>query len=161
MMQAKNQVAQENATKEIGLTKRAADLDIREMKFGAEQELAKAKDDVQKQIDEQGRVIAEADIEHKRKSADQEKRVAEGDIKIKQERASFDEDRAKYASEAADRQERDTKGRDEALRDLVAEVSKQNSETQQALASLVKEIGRPKRIVRNPSTGRAEGVEAA
>ncbi|MDO8707015.1 MAG: hypothetical protein Q7J84_18970 [Sulfuricaulis sp.] len=160
MMQAKAQVAQENATKEIGLTKRAADLDIREMKFGAEQELAKARADVQGQIDEQGRTIAQADIEHKRKSADQEKQQAEQGIKIKQERASFDEERATHAQKTLDKTDKDTKGRDEALQNLVAEVSKQNRETSEALAALVKAIGAKKRIVRNPQTGRAEGVES-
>ena len=161
MQAAKAQVAQENATKEIALTKRAADLDIREMKFGAEQELAKAKYEVQKQIDEQGRAIAESDIEQKRKGAEQETQRAEEGLKIKQERASFDEERATHAQKTLDSTQRDTKGRDDALQQLVAEVSKQNQETSAALAALVKAIGGPKRIVRNPQTGRAEGVEAA
>ena len=42
--QMKSKVAQENATKEIGLNKRAADLDIRELKFAAEQEIKKNAD---------------------------------------------------------------------------------------------------------------------
>ena len=160
MQQAKAQVAQENATKEIGLTKRAADLDVREMKFAAEQELAKAKDDVQRQIDEQGRALADAEIENKRKGAEQETQRAEEGLKIKQERAAFDEERAATAQKMLEKTDKDTKGRDEALQALVAEVAKQNAETQAALAQLVKAIGAPKRIVRNPKTGRAEGLEA-
>lgn len=159
MQAAKAQVAQENATKEIGLTKRAADLDVREMKFAAEQELAKAKEDVQRQLDEQNRTIAEADIEHKRKSADQEKQQAEQGIKMKQERAAFDEERATHAQKTLDSTKRETEGRDKALQDLVAEVSKQNAETTQALAALVKAIGGKKRIVRGKD-GRAEGLES-
>ena len=158
MQAAKAQVAQENATKEIALTKRAADLDIREMKFAAEQELVKAKADVQAQIDEQNRAVedqgrkhADAEIEHKRKSAEQE-------IGMKQERAAFDEERSAAAQKTRDEVERDTKGRDEALQALVQEVAKQSAETQAAMAELVKAISKPKRLVRGPD-GRAAGVE--
>ena len=158
MLQAKAEVEQGNATKEIALTKRAADLDIREMKFGAEQELAKAKADVQSQIDEQGRAIKEGEIENKRKSAEHEEKTIQEKAKLADKEAQFHEGRAKYASEAADRQERETKGRDQALADLVAEVSKQNKETSAALAALVKAMSAKKRIVRGKD-GRAEGVE--
>ena len=159
MLQAKAEVEQGNATKEIALTKRAADLDIREMKFGAEQELVKAKAEVQSQIDEQGRAIKEGDIERQRGEVEHAKKSAEQEIGMKQERARFDEERAKTAQDTHAKVERDTKGRDQALQDLVAEVSKQNKETSQALAALVKAMSAKKRIVRGKD-GRAEGVES-
>ncbi len=140
MQQAKAQVAQENATKEIGLNTRAADLDIREMKFGAEQQVAK--------------VVREAE-DAKRAAAAQ---AEEGSAKMRQEQASVDEGRAKYANDMANRAERDNAGRDEMLQSLVREVAKQNSETQAALASLVKAMSAPKRIKRGLD-GRVESVE--
>ena len=160
MQQAKAQVAQENATKEIGLTKRAADLDVREMKFSAEQELAKAQAEVDRRLQEQDRALAENEIETKRRTVEQDAKFVEGDLKMKSERAAFDEERAKYATETRDKVERDTQGRDEALGELVREVAKQNAETSQALAALVKAIGAKRRIVRGKD-GRAEGLEPA
>ena len=159
MMQAKAQVEQENATKEIGLTKRAADLDIREMKFGAEQELAKAQAEVDAKLNEKNRAIETNEIEHKRKTADQETKQGEERLKMKSERAAFDEERATHAQKTLDSTKRETEGRDQALAELVKEVAKQNSETQAALGELVKAINKPKRVVRNPKTGRAEGLE--
>jgi hypothetical protein len=159
MQAAKAQVAQENATKEIGLTKRAADLDVREMKFAAQQELEKAQKEVNAKIDEQNRAIETNEIEHKKKTAQQDVKSAEEGLKMKSERASFDEERAKHATDTRDKVERETKGRDEALAELVKEVTKQNAETTQALAQLVKAIGAKKRIVRGKD-GRAEGVES-
>ena len=42
--QVRSEQAMENASKEVGLNKRAADLDIRELKFSAEQEIKKSAD---------------------------------------------------------------------------------------------------------------------
>jgi hypothetical protein len=47
---AAQEVAQGNAQKEIALNKRAADLDIREMKFGAEQEISRIRSDADMQV---------------------------------------------------------------------------------------------------------------
>jgi hypothetical protein len=158
LLAAKQQVAQENATKEIGLAKRAADLDLREAKH----EAMKQVDDIKRQAEDQKRAaevektqhelgMQKQDIEHTAKSADHEARM-------KTERASFDEERARYATETHDKVQKETAGRDEALQALVQEVAKQNAETQTALAQLVKAMSAPKRLVRGPD-GRAQGVE--
>ena len=159
MQQAKAQVAQENATKEIGLTKRAADLDVREMKFSAEQELAKAQAEVDARLAEQERALQEGELKRQGDEVTHKAKVADSELKMKSERAAFDEERATHAQKTLDSTKRETEGRDQALAELVKEVSKQNAETQQALAALVKAVGSPKRIVRNPKTGRAEGLE--
>jgi len=66
MEKAKAEVEQKNATKEIGINKRSADLDIREMKFKAQQELAKVEEDA------------------KRKAFDNDRRAAEQELTIKE-----------------------------------------------------------------------------
>ena len=158
MMQAKAQVAQENATKEIGLTKRAADLDVREMKFSAEQELAKAQAEVDARLAEQDRALQEGELKRQGDDVAHKAKVAEGELKMKQERAAFDEERATHAQKTLDSTKRETEGRDKALQDLVAEVAKQSAETSQAITALVKAIGGKRRIVRGKD-GRAEGLE--
>lgn len=54
--QVKQQVQMDNAGKDIALNKRAADLDIREMKFTAQQEIARAKQDADSARQEAERV---------------------------------------------------------------------------------------------------------
>ena len=152
MQQAKAQVAQENATKEIGLNKRAADLDIREMKFGAEQQIAKLQGDVKVQGEEQARARAEQDIEHKRKGEEEASRMTA-------ERSKFEQEKAEHAVKTVESVKRETAGRDEALAELVKTVAQSNAETQQLLGQLVKQMSAKKRIHRD-GNGRVEVVES-
>lgn len=159
MQAAKAQVAQENATKEIALNKKAADLDLREAKY----EAMKQVDDIKRQAEDQKRAQEAQSREHEigmaAKDLDHRKATVEHETKMKSERAAFDEERSRYATETHDKVQRETETRDQALVQLVQEVSKQNAETQAALAALVKAVGGKKRIVRDGKTGRALGVE--
>lgn len=81
MQAAKAQVAQENATKEIGLNKKAMDLDLREQKFAADQQIAAQ----QRQAEDQQRAM----------QAEQEgaqRQEAEGREKMAFEREKLDKE---------------------------------------------------------------------
>ena len=158
MQAAKAQVAQENATKEIGITKRAAYLDIREMKFGVKQELAKQQEQMRAQQAENDNKLREQERTHAEREFSMKAKETEGQLKAKQDRASFDEERAKHAIDTVQKTERETKGRDDLLRQVVETIAQSNAETQAQIAQLVKAMGAPKRIVRG-SDGRAAGVE--
>ena len=167
MQQAKAQVEQENATKEIGLNKRAADLDIREMKFGIEQDLKKQADEAQSKIDAQGRQIAEGEIEYKKQTAEREidhsaresklketeeqakTRGMKADVEISQRKASLDHEAAEKSQSQAKLNEK-----------TIAQVAEGLAELGAKVEQLAKIASAKKRIIRNPKTGRAEGLEA-
>ena len=129
------------------------------MKFGAEQQVAQMGQDMREQKIASDAAMHSQAKEHEERELEMSRKEHDGMMKLTGERADFEENRASYAKDSADRQERDTKSRDDALASLVQEVSKQNAETQAALADLVKAINKPKRLIRNPQTGRAEGME--
>ena len=118
MTQAKAQVAQENATKEIGLEKRAADLDLREMRFAEEQKLAAQVKEAQAQLEEQNRALAEQQSSMK---------VGEDEHKSKllSERTAFDEERAAHAQEKVIDVEGKEKFHQESLEKLISQLGEE------------------------------------
>lgn len=150
--QLEQEFAQKNAVKEVEHNKRAADLDIREMTFNAQKQ------------------IAEKEFAHKRKEMDFAKRevglvVKEADSKAAQqsERAKLDEEKAKAAQGAVEKIERDDGAKIKALQDVAERMGQSNEQLSGAIAELVKSLAnlsRPKKIVRGPD-GRAVGVETA
>ncbi len=144
MQAAKAEVAQANATKEIGLNTRAADLDIREMKFGAEQQISKA---VREAEDVKRSALAQAD---------------EHGAKIREERAGFAEEKATAANDTYERVTRESTGRDKALQDLAAALVESNDEMKSALGQFLAALGtKPKGFrIKRGLDGRAAELEA-
>lgn len=150
--QLEQEFAQKNAVKEVEHNKRAADLDIREMTFNAQKQ------------------IAEKEFAHKTKEIDFAKRevglvVKEADSKAAQnsERAKLDEEKAKAAQGAVEKIERDDGAKIKALQDVAERMGQSNEQLSGAITELVKSLAslsRPKKILRGPD-GRAVGVETA
>lgn len=158
MEQVRGQVEQEmagkKASQDLEHAKRSADLDIREMKFKAEQEVAKMECDMREQ-----RMTHMA--EQEMQSIDMKNHEAESAEKMRGERANFDEERSRMATEERDRVEKNTQGRDQALTDLVQAVQNNEAQTRELLGKLIETLNKPKLIRRDPQSGRAIGVEAA
>jgi len=138
--QIENDVAMKNASKEIEHNKRAADLDIREMKFNAEQQLGKLEADFTK------------------READLAARDSEVKAKTSAEYAKLEEAKASAVKDSMSKVEKDESLRLEALQALAQQMSLSTQQTQQMVASLMQIMTKPKRIIRGPD-GRAAGVE--
>lgn len=138
--QVENDVAMKNASKEIEHNKRAADLDIREMKFNAEQQIGKLEADFTK------------------READLAARDSEVKAKTSAEYAKLEEAKASAVKDSMSKVEKDESLRLEALHALAQQMSLSTQQTQQMVASLMQIMTKPKRIIRGPD-GRAAGVE--
>ena len=162
--QAKAEVEQEMAAKkmkqDMDHATRSADLDIREMKFKAEQEVAKMEiDTAQKQLQNDAQAHQQQN-EHSDRELQMSAKETENTAKMATERVGFENEKATFIRDSAEKAEKDTKGRDEALTQLVAAVQQNEQQTRELLAKLIEAINKPKRIIRNPQTGRVDGVEA-
>lgn len=144
--------AQKQAMKDVEHNKRAADLDIREMKFNAEKQIAEKEFAFKgKEIDfakrEVGMVVKDADVKASQQS----------------ERAKFEEEKSKAVQESAAKIERDEGAKIRALQDVAERMGESNAELTGAITELVKSLAnlaKPKNIVRGPD-GRAMRLETA
>ena len=150
----KGKVTLDNAQKDIGLNKRAADLDIREMKFGAEQEVKKVRD------------VAEASerlTAHKCLDDNAVLTVkgllAQHEVKIDGvlQKAAAAHKEATQEGEEAKAAVSEDKGK-QAVADALTHIAEMNRETTQAIGEVLKVLAAPKRLVRD-SNGRAMGME--
>lgn len=150
--QVEQEFAQKQAIKDVEHNKRAADLDIREMTFNAEKQIAEKEfafkgNEMEFAKREVGLVVKEADSKASQQS----------------ERAKFEEEKSKAAQESAAKVERDEGAKIKALQDVAERMGESNAELSGAITELVKSLAnlaKPRKIVRGPD-GRAVGVETA
>ena len=159
MQQAKNQVAVENAQKEVGLNKRAADLDIREMKFNAEKQIYDHECEMREQMQKR-------DEEYKGKEQEMQAREQEfgakeleykttTDLAAKEKDAAVADERIKAAKQIEETQQVTTDELQQAVQAMVQAIT----QTQEQLAELAKVVAadRESEIVVGPD-GKKRGV---
>lgn len=148
--QEKARVAMENATKEVGLNKRAADLDIREMKFQAEQALA---DQAWQQKNAQAANEAkqrEQEFEFSRREGEMAALEREAGAKMQEQKAGFAEERAK-AVESGVGQVKEFAGESKAaVENVGAQVVQMGEQLMAAMGELARLLRAPKVAERGP-----------
>lgn len=157
----------QNAEKEIAHNRKAADLDIRELKFAAEQQVAAQQKTMDEQIARFRDQMAQEKLNSKEQSAvgNVERMIADLEAK-RQEFDAFTTETdlkltAKKSELKADEDgaaEKESERRDMMAKMVQAIVDSQ-AEVVKAMQEVSKVVGASKRVVRDPSTGRAVGVE--
>lgn len=164
--QVKAELEAKNAQKEIKVAQREADLDIRELKFNAQQEIASQQQQFQQQaLDQQNQFAArEQEMTNRAAAQDVELGVNEKLAKhregVTQMVGKVKEENAKANADQVSVEAAETKNakRDSQVEKLVREVTQSTVELQKDVRELVKSIAAPKRITRG-SDGRATGLE--
>lgn len=128
------------ADKELALAQREAGLDVREMKFNAEQQIADEREKARAECEQLGSQLVKKDLEGAAKAAkDEQGKLAE---------------RERISSQA----EAKNAKRDENMERLVGAVIESSKELQREVATLVKVASAKKRVVRDGG-GRATHLE--
>ena len=159
MQEAKNQVAVENAQKEVGLNKRAADLDIREMKFGAEKQIydheCQMREQMQKREQEFAGKEQEMQAREQEFGAKELEYKTTTDLAAKEKDAAVADERIKAAKQIEETQQVTTDELQQAVQAMVEAIT----QTQEQLAELAKVVAadRESEIVVGPD-GKKRGV---
>lgn len=168
--QVKQEQAIAHGQKEIALNNRAATLDIRELKLEADKKVSE-----QARLHAEDNTVAKIEDEFNRwkVTQDNETKIEVAEIQAK---ASLDAAQIKSAEEATD-QVNDELGDDggavdaakatrkarvkpiEKLTEMHGQQMAAHGETAKALAEVAKALAARKRIIRDPATGKAAGVE--
>ena len=160
--QVRQKLELKNATKEIGLNSRAADLDIREMKFGAEQQVAKMGQDMREQKMSNDAAMHSQAKEHEEREMQMSVREAETSMKAANGEQEVAEKKAGLEREYLERSQSSAEIKEQTLQQ-VAERTDQLTQGLQALVQRVEQVAKiaaaKKRIVRDPQTNRAMGIE--
>lgn len=126
----------------MDLTMKAADLDIREMKFGAEKEIDKAQREAAHEV---GSVKLEAVAERAKMAQDRLKEDTDKKVAV-EVKSEAEEQASAQAAEAA-----------QAAQLAQVQAMQQMAESFEKLARV---MAAPRRLVRDPATGKAAGAEA-
>ena len=174
LQQATAEVTQQNATKEIGLQKKSADLDLREQVYEATKQVDQIKREAEEQrmiADHEKRLheleMAKKEVEHTAKNAERElgmkeketeisTKAMEGEAELAEKKANIERETTEKSQSQAALNEQTIKKIAEAAKTLTEAIDQLNNR----MDKVEKLAAAKKRIIRNPQTGRAEGIEA-